>query len=137
MLITFFDARGIIHKEFVLTGQAITGQYYLAVLKRLMARILRTRPEYWIENSWCLVHENAPSHTSLVARRFLAQNNVCVLNHPPYSPNLTPGDYSLFSKLKMKLKGCYFEDISILQVAATHSSPAIPQRDLQQTFHSL
>ena len=40
-LITFFDSKGIIHREFVPTGQTITDAYYLEVLKRLMARIRR------------------------------------------------------------------------------------------------
>ncbi|GFV61011.1 putative DD34D transposase [Trichonephila clavipes] len=80
MLITFFDARGIIHKEFFPTGQTITGQYCLAVLKRLMARICCIRPGYWTESSWCLLHDNAPSHTFLVVHLFLAKNNVCALN---------------------------------------------------------
>ncbi|GFV19199.1 HTH_48 domain-containing protein [Trichonephila clavipes] len=69
-------------------------QYYLAVLKRLMARIRRIRPEYRTGSSWCLLHDNAPSYTSLV-RRFLVKN-VYVLNHLPYSPDLAPCDYSLF-----------------------------------------
>ncbi|UYV70884.1 hypothetical protein LAZ67_8000973 [Cordylochernes scorpioides] len=56
MLITFFDSRVIIHKEFVPAGQVITGEYYLNVLKRLIARIRRIRPEYRDEDSWCLLH---------------------------------------------------------------------------------
>ncbi|UYV81805.1 RPF2 [Cordylochernes scorpioides] len=86
MLITIFDSRGIIHKEFVPAGQTITGEYYLNFLKRLIARIRRIRPEYRDEDSWCLLHDNAPSHSSLIVRRFLAKNNVCVLNHPPQIP---------------------------------------------------
>ncbi|UYV80229.1 hypothetical protein LAZ67_18002090 [Cordylochernes scorpioides] len=108
MLITFFDSRGIIHKEFVTAGQTITGEYYLNVLKRLIARIRRIRPEYRDEDSWCLLHDNAPSHSSLIVRRFLAKNNVCVLNQPPYSPDLAPCDFYLFPKIKLKLKGFFF-----------------------------
>ncbi|GFX27073.1 HTH_48 domain-containing protein [Trichonephila clavipes] len=62
------NSPGFIHKELVPTRQTITGQYYLAVLKRLMARIRRMRPEYRIESSCCLLHYNTPSHTSLVRR---------------------------------------------------------------------
>jgi len=36
---------------------------------------------------------------------------VPVLNHPPYSPNLSPPDYFLFSKQKMVLKGDHFKTI--------------------------
>ena len=42
MLITFFDSKGTIHREFVPTDQTITGAYYLEVLKRLMAMVRRT-----------------------------------------------------------------------------------------------
>ena len=35
MLITFFDSKGIIHREFISTGQTIAGAYYLKVLKCL------------------------------------------------------------------------------------------------------
>ena len=32
-----------------------------------------------------------------------------LLNHPPYSPDLAPSDYHLFTKLKKHLKGNRFE----------------------------
>jgi len=35
MLISFFDANGIVHKEFVPHGQTVNQQFYLEVLKRL------------------------------------------------------------------------------------------------------
>jgi len=35
MLISFFDANGIVHKEFVPPGQTANRQFYLQVLKRL------------------------------------------------------------------------------------------------------
>ncbi|GFU76231.1 HTH_48 domain-containing protein [Trichonephila clavipes] len=78
IFITFFDSKGIILKEFVPgiilkefvpTGQTLTGQYFLAVLKRLMAKIHRIRPGYRTQSSWCLLHDNAPSHTSFIVRR--------------------------------------------------------------------
>ena len=105
IIITFFDSKGIIHREFVPTGQKITGAYYLKVLKRLMTRIRRIQPEYRDPEPWSLLHDNTPSHTSLIVRQFLAWDQVCVLNHPPYSPDLAPCDFSLFPKLK--LKGCF------------------------------
>jgi len=35
MLISFFNANGIVHKEFVPPGQTVNQQFYLQVLKRL------------------------------------------------------------------------------------------------------
>ena len=43
MLITFFDTKGIIYKEFVPSGQTVTAEYCVDVLKCLMARILKSK----------------------------------------------------------------------------------------------
>jgi hypothetical protein len=45
------------------------------------------------------------AHTSLKTAVFLTNNNMVIVPHPPYSPDLAPCDFSLFPKLKMKLKG--------------------------------
>ena len=48
MLISFFDANGIVHKEFVPPGQTVNQQFYLEVLKRLRDSVRKKRPETWI-----------------------------------------------------------------------------------------
>ncbi len=101
MLITFFDAEGIVHKEFVPQGQTVNAQFYLLVLNRLMKRIQRVRPEFWKRRSFFLLHDNAPAHTAAVIVRFLAEKGVPVLNHPPYSPDLSPP--RLFSIPQIKI----------------------------------
>ncbi|GFG32584.1 hypothetical protein Cfor_12354 [Coptotermes formosanus] len=67
----------------------------------------------------------------------IARKQVCVLNHPPCSPDLPPCDYFLFPKLKLPLKGRLFEDVQDTQGAETSSLPAIPQEDVQKSFQSL
>ena len=133
MLITFFDSKGIIHKEFLPSGQTITREYYLTVLKRLMSRIRWISPEYKDEvvGVCCMIMR------PVTLRRFLAKNNVCVLNHPPYSPDLAPCDFSLFRKLKMKLKGIYFQDVPTIQNYSTSVLESIPQSEMEQSFESL
>ena len=111
MLVCFYDSKGIIHHEFVLKGQTVTGSFYLSVLERLWKRIRRVRPEYSAPGSWFLLHDNAPVHRAVAVQEFLARKQVCVLHHPPYSPDLSPCDYFLFPKLKLPLKGLLFEDV--------------------------
>ena len=48
--------------------------YYLEVLKRLREKVRRKRPELFASNSWILHHDNAPAHTALSVREFLATN---------------------------------------------------------------
>ena len=45
-----------------------------------------------------LLHDNASSHKCEVVKSFLASEMAKVLNHPPYSPDLSPCDFFEFSK---------------------------------------
>jgi len=45
MLLTFFYVRGIVHYEFVPTGQTVNQVYYLEILERLREKVKRKRPE--------------------------------------------------------------------------------------------
>ena len=132
MLITFFDSKGIIHRELVPTVQTITDSYYFEVLKRLMARIRHINPNIVIQRlGLCCTIMHRVTPRSLFVNFWLD----CVLNHPPHSRDLSSSDFSLFSKLK--LKGGFFNDISIIKTATTRALEAIPQNELKHAFESL
>jgi len=84
------DIRGFVRYEFVPTGQTVNQVYYLEILKRLREKIRRKRPELFANNSWILHHDNAPDHKTLSVREFLATKQITVLEHPAYSPDLSP-----------------------------------------------
>ena len=42
-VICFFDAEGVIHREFVPEGQKVNAEFYVGVLDRLLDRIRRVR----------------------------------------------------------------------------------------------
>jgi transposase len=63
----------------------------------------------WLNHNWLLLQDNAPAHTSLKTTEFVTNNNIVIVPHPPYTPDLAPCDFLLFPKLKMKLKGRHFE----------------------------
>ena len=106
----FFDMRGFVHYEFVPTGQTVNHVYYLEVLERLREKVRRKRHEIFSNNSLILHHENAPAHTALSVRAFLATKQITVLEHPAYSPDLAHSDFFLFPKIKEILKGRHFDD---------------------------
>jgi len=137
MLLTFFDVRGIIHYEFVPTGQTVTQVYYLEVLERLCEKVRRKRPELFANNSWILHHDNAPAHMALSVREFLATKQVTVLEHPAYSPDLAPNDFFMFQNIKEILKGRHFDNIDDIRnntMAALKVIPVIPQNQSQNCF---
>jgi hypothetical protein len=71
MLIIFFDIKGIVHKEFVMAGQAVNFAYYCDVLQRLRKNVRGLHPELWRQRNWLLLHYNAPSYTSSFTTDFL------------------------------------------------------------------
>jgi hypothetical protein len=137
MFIFFFDAQGVIHREFVPEGQTVNGQFYLCVMERLLKRIRRVRPEFHNSKEWFLLHDNAPAHTAGVVARFLAIKQVTVLHHPSYSPDLAPADFFPFPKLKSQLKGKRFQDVSTIQADVTDQIRSIPKDSFKNSFQSL
>ena len=93
LLTVFFYSQGVVHKEFLPDGLTVNKNYYLAVMKRLRASIRKKRPEMWRDNSWILHHDNAPAHTSMLVRDFLAKNQTNILPQAPYSPDMAPCDF--------------------------------------------
>ena len=69
--------------------------------------------------------------------QFLAQKQVAMLHHPPYSPDLAPADYFLFPKVKLQLKGARFDTIQEIQKAVTDKLQAIPAKDFSNAMKKL
>jgi hypothetical protein len=65
--------------------------------------------------------------------------NVTALYQPPYSPELSPPDYTyfLFSRLKMKLKGLKFADVPEIQEAVTDELKKVQKEEFSAAFHKM
>lgn len=136
MLIIFFDIRGIVYKEFVPFGQTVNSVYYLGVLRRLRENVRRKRPELWRNQDWFVHHDNAPAHTAISIRQFLAKNQMPLVPHAPYSPDLAPCDFFMFPKMKIKLKGRRFDTIKEIQEKSQEVLKALTTTDFEKCFHS-
>jgi len=132
MLIIFFYSKGIVHKEFVPPGETVNQTFYLEVLECFRNRVRHVCGE--TADKWFLHHNNVPSHTSFAVRKFLAQNKITTLPHPPYSPDLAPCDFFLFPKQKSHLKGHHFGTAENIQAAATRVLNNISSEDFLQCY---
>ena len=81
-----------------------------------------------------LLHDNASSHKCEVVKSFLASEKVKVLNHPPYSPDLSPCDFFLFPRLKKMLSGNNYTSRSSLGSAIYQCLQQIPKEDYLSAF---
>jgi hypothetical protein len=78
--------------------------------------------------------DNAPYHRALLVHEFLANHNMLLLPHPPYSPDLAPVDFFLFPKMKMQLKSCRFHSVADIQRESQKVMDSLTQNDFEAAF---
>ena len=100
----FFNSSGPVDQVPCPSGHTVTGRFYKnSVLKKVKEFYNKKRPS----KGWSgvhILHDNTSSHKFEVVKSFLASEKVKVLNHPPYSPDLSPCDFFLFLTLKKMLE---------------------------------
>jgi hypothetical protein len=67
---------------------------------------------------------------------FVTNNNMVIVPHPPYLPDLAPCDFALFPKLKMKLKGQRFETVSDIRRKSKMVLDSIKKNDFHGAFEA-
>ena len=137
MLEVFFDSQGIVHYEFIPEGRTVNKEMYVEILRRLRDAIRRKRPDKWAQKNWLLLHDNAPSHRSLLVKQYLAKHGVTTLEHPPYSPDLAPCDFYLFPRIKKAIKGHHFKSADEVKSAAISALAGVPKACYQECFQEL
>ncbi|GBP24177.1 Histone-lysine N-methyltransferase SETMAR [Eumeta japonica] len=64
------------------------------------------------------LQDNTSVHMARVSRQALKDTGFSEIDHPPYSPDLAPSDYFLFSNLKKELRGRRFVDDKQMKMAS-------------------
>ena len=134
LLTVFFDCRGVVHHEFSPQGRTVNKEYYLQAMRNLHEGIRQKRPDLWKNKNWLLLHDNAPAHTSLLVRKFLAKNNTLMMPQLPYSPDLNLCDFFLLSKLKRPMKGGRYATIEQIKAASKEGLNKITKNDFLKCF---
>ena len=116
------------------SGHTVTGRFYKnSVLKKVKEFYNKKRPS----KGWSgihLLHDNASSHKCEVVKSFLASEKVKVLNHSPYSPELSPCHFFLFPRLKKMLSGNKYTSRSSLGSAIYQCLQQMPKEDYLSAF---
>lgn len=83
-----------------------------------------------------LIHDNASAHKAQIVQSFLKEEKLVQLEHPPYSPDLSPCDFFLFPFLKKKLSGRRYASRSALGAGIFQCLNSIPRGDYFAAFMS-
>ena len=115
----FWNQDGILLIDYFPKDQTTNAEYYSSLLVQLKD-ILKVKRRGKFTKGVLFLHDNALAHRALATQKELAYPGFQCLDHPPYSPDLTPSDYHLFPGLKKQLKGRHFSsDVEVIAAAET------------------
>ena len=115
----FFDSKGPVFQIPVPKGSSVTGKFYReSVLTQLVDFYQKRRPRTGARGIK-LFHDNAPARKSATVQEYLKESGLDVLDHPPYSPDLSPCDFWSFPKLKEMLAGHRLNPVVVKAVRST------------------
>ena len=80
---------------------------------------------------------NAPPHKTKKVNEFFMKKQICVMDYPPYSPDLSPCDYFLFPKLKTSIKGAFYDDVPTIQSDVTQVLKNISKIEFKKSMDKL
>jgi len=104
--------------DFMPRNTTINADAYCATLRRLLRQAIQNRRRGKLSRGIILIHDNARPHTARQTQTLLHDAfHWDTFDHPPYSPDLAPSDFYLFSKMKEHVAGKRFTDDEDLQHA--------------------
>ncbi len=120
MLTLFFDCEGPILMHFLPKGETITSEVYCDILAELREAIRLKHPSMWRHDqhgmrTFLLHHNNATPHTANRTIAAIGSNDIDMIPHPAYSPDMVPCDFSVFPVLKEELRGHAFTNVEELK----------------------
>ena len=130
----FFDSKGPVLQIPVPNGSSVIEKFYgESVLTQLVDFYQKRRPCTGVRGIK-LLHDNAPAHKSAMVLEYLKESGLNVLDHPPYSPDLSLCDFWLFPKLKEMLAGHRFESRCGIGSVVYQCLQQIPKEDYRAAF---
>jgi hypothetical protein len=108
----------------------------LTSFDRLRDAVRRNRSEIWGTNCWFLLHGHAPAHRSVFVKDFLSTNNVSIVEHPPFSPNMASADFYPFPRLNSAWKGRRFFDVTDITENASEELKRLSHKASRNVSHT-
>ncbi|CAH2008968.1 unnamed protein product [Acanthoscelides obtectus] len=89
-----------------------------------------------VTEDWYTTIYNASSHTAQKTRQSLTEENVELLDHPPYNPDLSPNDFFTFPKIKNRLRGQRFQSPEEAVGAFKNAVSDLPANEWNKCFEN-
>ena len=134
LYVIFFHSKGPVLQIPVPKGSSVSGKFYReSVLTQLVDFYQKHRTRTGVHGIK-LLHDNTPADKYATVQEYLEESGLVFLDHPPYSPDLSPCDFWLFPRLKEMLAGHRFESSCGIGSAVYQCLQHIPKEDYQAAF---
>ena len=130
----FIDSKGPVLQIPVPKGSSVTGKFYRESVLTQFVDFNQKRRSRTDVRGIKLLHDNAPANKSATVQEHLKESGLDVLDHPPYSPDLSPCDFWLFPRLKELLAGHRFESRCGIGSTVYQCLQHIPKEDYRAAF---
>lgn len=139
MITVFWDSKGVLLMNVLPANTSFNSDYYCNLLDELKLAIQAQRRRL-IDGGFHnihFLHDNARPHKSNQSTQKLHDLGFTILPHPPYSPDISPSDYYLFSPLKSALNGRNFENAAEIQTVIQDWINGKPREFFRKAFTDL
>ena len=90
LMIFAYDFRRVLTAHRVPTGESVNKEYYKMYIRTILRPAIRRKRQEMIDHTPLILHDNASPHKANMVKELLESYQWEVLDHPPYSPNLSP-----------------------------------------------
>jgi len=105
MIAFFFRKNGPVATVALEDRRTVNAKWYITIcLPEVIDEIRKNNRKRRI----ILHHDNASSHKATQTNDYLKEKKIELMNHCPYSPDLSPNDFFLFPFVKNKMRGQRF-----------------------------
>ncbi|CAH1993670.1 unnamed protein product [Acanthoscelides obtectus] len=126
MVATFVSKAGHIATILFNEQRTVTADWYTTIYL----------PKIHSERRIILHQDNASSNTPQKTWQYLTEENVDLLDHPPYSPDLSPNDFFTFPKIENILRGQMFQSSEEAADAFKNAVLDLPANEWNKCFEN-
>ena len=132
MIACFFGKTGYVAVVPLEQRRTVNSEWYTIICLPVVVQEIRKTNR---RRKITLQHDNASSHTSAQTTAFLSTQNIDLMSHSPYRPDLAPNDFFLFPyRVKNKMRGQHFATPEEAVDAFRMHILKIPQSEGQKCF---
>lgn len=115
MVTVWWTVKGVVHYSFLEAGQTINAESYCHEIEEMHRKLFLIDPALINRHGPILLHDNARPHIAKKTFQKLNDLGYEILQHPSYSPDLSPTDFHLFRSLEHKLRNKIFRNLEEFQ----------------------